>query len=92
MDKLPAAAGYRAGLATICCGLAGLNRDSGSLEQALALYREEASHWSLLARDRPEPIRFQLRHGEVLHNLADLLRQLGRSQEALCSSSRQSSD
>jgi eukaryotic-like serine/threonine-protein kinase len=83
VDKLPRAAGYRARLATICCGLAGLNRDSGSLDEALAFYREELAHWSLLARDTPEPIRFQLRHGEVLHNLADLLRQLGRWQEAL---------
>jgi tetratricopeptide (TPR) repeat protein len=83
VEKLPAAPEYRARLAMMCSGLAGLLRDQGSLEQAEAVYRDELAHWSRLARDGPLPIRFQHGHGDVLHNLADLLRERGRSQEAL---------
>ena len=83
VEKQPATAEYRARLAMICCGLAGLLRDQGSVDRAEDLYREELGHWTRLANDGPEPIRCQLRHGEVLHNLADVLRGRGRVDEAI---------
>jgi len=74
--------GDRAKLAATCRGLAGLCRDQGSYDQAEKYYRQELAIQSRLAIEHPLE-HFFFAHGRVLHNLADLLRQRGRSNEAL---------
>ena len=74
---------YVATLATVHGNLADLLRDMKVYEEAEAHYRQELSLRSRIASDRPGVISARYGHGQVLHILADLLRERGRTEEAL---------
>jgi hypothetical protein len=74
---------YRSKLAAMCDSLANLLRAQKAFDEAESLYRKELSYQSRLAAEHPQVNAYRFGHGQALHNLADLLRERGRSGEAL---------
>jgi tetratricopeptide (TPR) repeat protein len=72
-----------ANLAATCVSLANVYRDQKSTGEAETFYRKALSHYSRLTSDHPQVIAYRFGHGQALHRLADLLRERGRSQQAL---------
>ena len=74
---------YRSRLASMCDSLANLLRAQHQFPEAETLYRKELTYQSRLDAEYPQVIAYRFGHGQVLHNLADLLRERGRLAEAL---------
>jgi len=70
-------------LAATYVSLAGVDRDRKLTGEAEAFYRKAISHYSRLSSEHPQVIAYRFGHGQALHKLAELLRERGRSQEAL---------
>ena len=70
-------------LAATYDSLAGLCRDWKSLDEAEAVYRKELACRARLAIEHPAVANYRFGHGRLLHNLADLLRDRSRPEEAL---------
>jgi hypothetical protein len=70
-------------LAATYDSLAGLCRDWKSLDEAEAVYRKELVCRARLAIEHPAVANYRFGHGRLLHNLADLLRERSRPEEAL---------
>ena len=70
-------------LATMYDSLANLLRAQKAFDAAEALYRKGLSYQSRLAAEHPQVLSYRYGHGQVLHNLADLLRERGRPGEGL---------
>jgi tetratricopeptide (TPR) repeat protein len=70
-------------LAATYDSLAGLCRDWKSLDEAEAVYRKELACRARLAIEHPAVANYRFGHGRLLHNLADLLRERSRPEEAL---------
>src|SRR5207237_4312775 len=58
-------------------------RAQKTLAQAESVSRKELSYQPGVAAEHPQVIAYRFGHGQVLHNLADLLRERGRPDEAL---------
>ena len=82
-DGSPVELNYLDRLAQTCGALADSYFDAHSYEKAEAYQREALSYRLRLADERPEVLAYQYGRGQALHNLAELLRQLGRTAEAL---------
>jgi tetratricopeptide (TPR) repeat protein len=70
-------------LAATCGSLANLLCDQGLYGDAEAFYRKELACQTTLAEERPENVSVRFAHGRALHNLADFLRERGRTDDAL---------
>jgi tetratricopeptide (TPR) repeat protein len=72
-----------AGLAATCGGLADLLCTQGLYPDAEPFYRKELACQTKLVQANPEDASARFAHGRVLHNLADFLRERGRTRDAL---------
>lgn len=72
-----------ADLATTCGSLANLLCTQELYAKAEALYRKELACQTALVHKHPGDVAARFAHGRVLHNLADFLRERGRTKEAL---------
>ncbi len=81
--KSPTIPGYLSKLAAMSDSLANLLRSEKAYDEAESIYRKELSYHSRLATEYPRVLAYRYGHGQVLHNLADLLRERVRSDEAL---------
>jgi tetratricopeptide (TPR) repeat protein len=79
----PAEPEYLEKLAATCGALAESYRAGRSLAKAEEFDRKELLFQSKLQQEHPRVIAFRFGRGRALHNLADALRQRGRSAEAL---------
>ncbi|MGP0063007.1 MAG: tetratricopeptide repeat protein [Isosphaeraceae bacterium] len=70
-------------LASMRDNLAGHLRARNEFAEAESLYRKALTDYCQLAEEQPRIIAYRFGYGRVLHNLADLLRVLRRSTEAL---------
>ena len=74
---------YLSNLAAMCDSLANLLRSQNAHDEAESLYRQELTYHARLAMEYPRVLAYRYGHGQVLHNLADLLRERGRCHEGL---------
>lgn len=69
-------------LAATYVSLAGTYRDPKSTGEAEAFYRKGLSHYARLTSEHPRVLGYRYGYGHALHNLADLLRERGRPEQA----------
>ena len=67
----------------MCDSLAGLLRDRNAFGESESRLPKSTRRYSRLAAEQPQNIAYRFGHGQVLHNLADLLRERGRGEEGL---------
>jgi tetratricopeptide (TPR) repeat protein len=81
--RSPTIPGYLSKLAAMSDSLANLLRSQNAYDEAESLYRKELTYHDRLATEHPRVLAYRYGHGQVLHNLADLLRERGRGDEGL---------
>ncbi len=79
----PSAREYRANLVQTCNSLAEFLRTHRAVDDAEAVYRKALSHQSSVVAEHPDHVGSRFGHGQLLHNLADLLREGGHPRAGL---------